>query len=183
MAKVTSKAAQEAEMMRISQIGDFKKRMGGTQELPSGFVVKVRNPGGLQAFMMNGTIPNSLMPIVKKALEGGKGMDPQEVIMKDGEIDPSLFAAMGDMMDGVALQCIVEPKIHPKPETEEDRRDDQLYVDELPLDDKQFLMQWVTGGTRDLETFRQQQQQNVDDVAKSQDAVRAAQRALGTDEG
>lgn len=183
MATPTRKDIKKAEELRISQIGDFKKRLGGTIELPSGFVVKVRNPGGLQAFMMNGTIPNSLMPIIKNALDAGKAPDPKDLMLKNGELDPSLFKAMGEMLDAVALQCIVNPTIHPVPASEDERSDEQLYVDELPFDDKQFLMQWMSGGTKDLETFRQQQQQGVDAVAASQNAVRAAQRNLGTDEG
>lgn len=179
----TRKAAKEAEQRRISQIGDFKARMGGIQELPSGLTVKVRNPGGLQAFMMNGTVPNSLMPLIKEALAKGKGMDVKEAIMPDGEIDPNMFNAMSDMLDSVTMQCVVSPKIHAVPENEEDRSDEELYVDEIPTEDKQFLLQWVTGGTRDLEEFRSRLELGVDDVAASQSAVRAAQSALGADIG
>lgn len=174
-------AAKKAEERRISQVGDFKARMGGIQELPSGLVVKVRNPGGLQAFMVGGQIPNTLMPMIKRALEGGQSLDPKEMLGEDGEVDPKLFAAMEEMLDSVALRCIVDPAIHPKPESEEARSDEELYVDEIPMEDKQFLMQWVSGGTRDLEKFRQQQQSGLESVAKVQVDVRAAQRAAGLD--
>ena len=197
----TRSTQKKAEELRISQIGDFKNRIGGTQELPSGFTVKVRNPGGLQAFLGSGTIPNSLMPLIQKALKAGKAPDAKDFLSKEGEVDPALLTDMFVMMDNIAVQCIVEPRIHPKltsadvekwnaenpdkqvRDPEDLRRADQLYVDELPIDDKQFLMQWVMGGTRDLETFRQQQLAGVDDVATKQDAVRAAQRALGTHSG
>lgn len=195
----TRKDIQKAEEARISQIGDFKNRIGGTQELPSGFTVKVRNPGGLQAFLAGGTIPNSLMPLIQKALKSGKAPDAKEFLSKDGEVDPALLTDMFEMMDNIAVQCIVEPRIHPKltqadvekwnaenpdkrvSDPEDLRRADTLYVDELPMDDKQFLMQWIMGGTRNLETFRQQQLEGVDDVAAKQNAVRAAQRAAGAD--
>src|SRR3954453_22167561 len=69
--------AKAAEERKISQIGDYKKRMGGIIELPSGFFVKVKNPGGLRAFMDSGSIPNSLMPIIQESLNRGKKPDPK----------------------------------------------------------------------------------------------------------
>lgn len=172
---------KKAEELRISQVGDFKKRIGGIIELPSGLVVRYRNPGGLQAFMANGTIPNSLMPLVKKALKEGKAPETEELFGKNNELDPKLLTEMMEMFDSIAVRCIVEPRIHPTPATEDERADDKLYADELPLDDKQFLMQLITGGTKDLETFRKQLDKNVADVAEKQSPVRAAQRAAGID--
>ena len=177
---VTSKDAKAAEAARISQIGDFKNRMGGTFELPSSLVVKARNPGGLQAFMASGVIPNSLMPIIKKALAAGKAPDPKEFI-KDGNIDPALMQAMMDLLDTVAVEVIVEPKVLPRPTDEADRLDTELYADEIPQDDKQFLLQWISGGTRDLEIFRKRSEQSLGTVAKVTGAVASAQSAAGLD--
>lgn len=169
-----AKAAAEAEALKISQVGDFKKRLGGTLELPSGFKVKVRNPGGLRAFLGNGLIPNSLMKIIQDGLDKGSGKNVPVNITKDGKIDPEMMSDMMQMMDNIAVTVVVEPRIHPtlteadllvwneeNPDDQRDfvedlRRDDRLYADELPDDDKMFLFQWVSGGTRDLETFRQQ---------------------------
>jgi len=150
----TSKQVKEAEMLRISSIGDFKKRMGGMMELPSGAVVRVKNPGGLQVFLQSGQIPNALMPIVQRSLKGGQGVDAEEVIKPDGSIDPEMVDAMEVMLNNVVLKTVIEPEVHPIPDDEADRDEELLYVDEFPMEDKQFLMQWVSGGTRDLETFR-----------------------------
>lgn len=178
----TRKAQKKAEELRISQIGDFKSRLGGITELPSGYVVRLRNPGGLRAFMTAGVMPNSLMVLIQDSLKKGKGMAPEE-LMPDGQIDPKMMEDIMNLMDAVAVQCIVEPKLYPrlteedvkkhnkahpteKVETPEDlRREDRIYADELPDDDKQFIFQWVSGGTRDLEQFRSQLDERMGAVA------------------
>ena len=59
------------------------------------------------------------------------------------------------------VQCSVEPKVHPAPEDEADRDDDLLYPDDIEDMDKMFVFQWVSGGTTDLETFRQRYSSNM----------------------
>lgn len=147
--------ATRAKELKISQVGDFKKRLGGVMELPSGLIMKLRNPGGLSVFLSNGTIPNSLMEIIQGHIDAGQGVEPKDIATPEG-MDPKLLAEMIETLDSITMTCAVEPVIHPKPESEEDRADDKLYVDEIPDDDKMFIFQWVTGGTSDLETFRKQ---------------------------
>ena len=173
--------ARRAEELKISQVGDFKKRIGGVMELPSGAVVKTRNPGGLRVFLNNGMIPNSLMAVVKKSLDSGKGVDPAELLTEDGDIDPAMLKDMSTLLDNVAVSCVVMPPIRPVPENEEDRSDDELYVDEFPDDDKMFLFQWVTGGTSDLEQFRRGQQQELAAVAAVAESRGASKQVAGTD--
>lgn len=177
---VSRKDVKQAEQLRISQVGDFKKRLGGVMELPSGLVVEARNPGGLQAFIGTGIIPNSLMSIINDAIKRGKTPDT-DAFMKDGEFDPDMMADLMQLIDGIAIKVVVQPSLEPKPDSEDQRLDTQLYVDELPFDDKMFLFQWVSGGTRDLEKFRQQFEQNLVSVAAKSSNVRAAQRAAGLD--
>lgn len=156
--------AKRAEELKISQVGDFKKRMGGIMELPSGSVVKLKNPGGMQAFLSADIIPNELMGIIQASLKKGTAPKPEQITQAMGldkiEEDPTLMLAKLDemtlMMDAIALKCIVEPPVLPVPENEADRDDDLLYIDEFPLEDKNFIFQWVSGGTRDLATFRQE---------------------------
>lgn len=177
-----AKAAREAEALKISQIGDFKKRLGGLLELPSGAVVKVRNPGGMRVFLDSGMIPNSLMKIIQDGLDKGKPAAPGDIV-KDGKIDPAMLTDMMTMMDNIAIKVIVEPPVMPAltemdliewntahPEesldtVEQLRSEDKLYVDEFPDEDKMFIFQWVSGGTKDLETFRQQHAAGVDAIS------------------
>lgn len=156
-----AKATKTAINRQISNIGDFKQRVGGIVELPSGFTVRVKNPGGLRVFLNAGTIPNSLMSIVQDAMDKGKKIT-EEDIMKDGQLDPQQLADMMALNDEVALRTIVEPQLFPVPENEADRKDDRLYVDELPDEDKLFLFQWVTGGARNLERFREEYKASMD---------------------
>lgn len=173
--------------------------MGGIQELPSGFTVKLRNPGGLMAFMDAKNIPNSLLAIIQRSLGQGKAPEADELMQKDGEIDPEMLEGMKQMLDVVSLRCIVQPKFAPSLTEEdlknhnaqypddqvedlEDLRDEEvLYIDDLPFDDKMFIFQWVSGGTRDLEEFRKGHDQSMVAVAEKSKSVRDAQRDAGLD--
>ncbi|MEG2887248.1 MAG: hypothetical protein RR853_08995 [Aurantimicrobium sp.] len=196
------KTASKAEALRVSQIGDFKERVGGLQQLPSGLVVKVRNPGGLTAFIANGTIPNSLLNIVQDTLSDD--LSKEEMVKKATDLknDMESIGDMMQLMDIIAQQVIVEPKCMPVPTEDDvtrhnllnpndqvsspaDLRDDEgtLYIDEIDGLDKQFLFQWVTGGTRDLEKFRKEHERNVAAVSAKPGSADSAQPALGADNG
>lgn len=163
----TSKAVKQAEELRISQIGDFKARLGGVMELPSGLVIRTFNPGGMNAFLGSDAIPNRLMPLIQQAIKKGDITEVQNEMSKVTEdLDMDTFNEMTDLLDKIALKVVVEPKLQPAPLDEEDREEDLLYVDELPLEDKSFIMQWVATGVKDLETFRQRQQQNLASLAE-----------------
>jgi len=194
-----SKTRKKAEELRISQTRDFKTRMGGIQELPSGLVVKLRNPGGLLAFMDTKNIPNALLAIIQRSVAKGQQPSPEELMSKDGSIDDDMLDGMKQMMNAIAIKCIVQPKFLPEPseedvaahneqypddrveDPEELREDELLYIDELPYDDKMFIFQWVSGGTRDLEEFRQRHDQSMVAVAEKSSSVRDAQLAAGLD--
>lgn len=201
MAAKSGNPAKRAEQLRISQIGDFKNRLGGIQELPSGLIVKVKNPGGLQAFIGMGIIPNSLMGIIQKSLQTGKAPKPEEVLNGKGGMDETMLAELMKMQSDITQRVVVEPKLHDVPteadveawneenpnapvsDPEELRRDDILYIDELPSDDKQFLFAWVSGGTRDLEEFRRQLAVNVAAVSAVADAQAGSVLGNGADAG
>lgn len=199
----TRKDAAKAEQMRISQIGDFKQRMGGTIELPSGFMIRWRNPGGLRAFLTNGSIPNSLMNIVESALKSGKGVDEgmTKDVMKQLQDNPDMLSDLMKMYDTVALKSFIEPKLYPVPDEamveawnaahpddpvddpEDLRYEDRLYVDEIPDDDKAYLFQIISGGVKDLETFRQEQQIDVDALVRVSGTVSDPVESDGVDAG
>lgn len=194
----TRKAIKKAEELRISQIGDFKGRLGGVIELPSGIVVRVANPGGIKAFLnADSGIPNSLMGIIQDQLNGaGKQLSAEELVVKNGEVDMEMIEDMMKLMDVIALKVIVDPVIWPNP-TEEDLVEwnaqnpnqqfnsldhyiqdhpSRVFVKELPDDDKTFLFQWISGGTRDLEKFRKELDERmapVSAVAKSGDSAKS----------
>lgn len=191
------KNASKAEALKVSQIGDFKERLGGLLELPSGLVVKWRNPGGIRAFLAGGQIPNALMPIVEEALAEKKGVEAVDMsaILKDTETLNEMMA----MYDNIAIMCMVEPKLHrlptwddvkennekfpeaPVEEPDDLIREDRLYVNELPDDDKAYFFYLLSGGVKDLERFREQQDINVGDVARVSGVAGHSVKPAGTD--
>jgi hypothetical protein len=195
----------KAEERRISAIGDIKQRTGGIIELPSGITVRWRNPGGLRAFMSQGKIPNALIGAVEQGLKGGKGASDKMAadVMKQMEDNPEMLGQLMEMYDSVAMKCLVEPKLWPVP-TEEDlkawnkdpknrddqlddvedlRYEDRLYVDELPDDDKAYLFSLLSGGVKDLETFRAERSISMDAVARVSGVVGHTVDNSGSDAG
>jgi len=191
------KNASKAEQLRVSQIGDFKSRVSGIQELPSGLVVKVRNPGGLTAFIANGSIPNSLLTIVKSTMDTNMSKDDMVSQARELTSDLDSIGEMMQLMNIIAAQVIVEPQVRLTP-TQEDvdrhnllspssqvstpeelRQDDVVYTDEIDDLDKQFLFQWITGGTRDLERFREQHERSLAAVSAEQGSESAALENAG----
>lgn len=162
----------------------WKKDAQGTPlEVPSGHTALVR-PVGMQVFLQRGMIPNSLMPIIREAMKSGKPQD-----MKMDDVTAEQIEDMMALFDAVTCYVVVEPKVTPTPmrpvdpqpegATEtvlepvpaEDRDPNVLYVDEVEFDDKQFIFQWVVGGTRDIEQFRREQGAAVEQLRPSPDVA------------
>jgi hypothetical protein len=143
-------------------------------EVPSGNTCLVR-PVGMQAFMSEGLIPNSLMGIIQASMEAGeKGEEVDEDKVVEGFIadirsDPSKLQDMIRMADACTVYCVLEPRVLPVPAADEERNPDLLYVDEVDLDDKLFLMNFAVGGTRDLEPFRERLSKGVESVSPSEE--------------
>lgn len=188
------KRAKDAEKM-AAEVADrdvtsaeewLAAREEGTKLLlPSGHVCLAVNPG-IQAFVAEGLIPNSLMPIVQASINDGKGMTKKDV----SEITENM-AVLEDtvlLADRVLSVCVKRPSIALPPYWTDDdaaagrcqkeqvgkinksaKTEGVLYADDVDLDDKFFILQWVVGGTRDLERFRSQQTALVGDVAAEQD--------------
>ena len=155
-------------MSTVTDAKSWKKKGGvGTfeVEVPSGNVCKARR-ATLSTFITQGLVPNSLMSIMTEAM--GKGQQTQEKsasdVMKEIAANPQMAADMFKLVDAVTVYCVIEPKVHAVPEGDGERSENELYVDEIDEADKMFLFQWATGGTSDLETFREQQGQQLESV-------------------
>lgn len=161
----------------VTDTATWKSQAQGVDlEVPSGNTCKVRRKP-MDSFLRRGLIPNSLLPIVRGAI-AGKDMD--ETDMKD--LTEDQIVEMLALYDIIVVDCVVAPKVYPVPHwkasdvedgkcsaedvgTEvppDDRNQDYLYVDEVDSDDKQFIYQFVVGGTRDLEQFRSEQSAAVE---------------------
>jgi hypothetical protein len=138
-------------------------------EVPSGNMARIRRKP-LQVFIKAGLIPNDLLPIVKNAMKKGKVEIKADEIMEDMNMVTSVL----DLIDIVVVECVAEPKVYPAPLQEKDRDDDKLYVDEVDWEDKQFVYKYALGAVADLETFRQQQEDDVEPVQSGKDVESAA---------
>lgn len=158
------RAEAQATLATASSIKDFKKRRQATPlTLPSGLVVEARRTS-LETIVRSGNVPNSLLPLVEKALNKGSSIDVEELV--GDEVDMDKVADMMNMVDELVVASVANPQVHSIPEDEDDRDDELLYVDEMDEEDKLFIFQWVIGGTSDLEQFRGELVTTLESVAK-----------------
>lgn len=149
-------------------------------DLPSGNTALVR-PVGAMAFLEAGLVPNSLVPYLQQVIEAaekGKELSPKDTLKALKE-DPDQIAGVIQMTDAVTCHCVVRPPVQPVPpwitevvDGEEVKRPgprapDLLYVDQVDIDDKLFIMQFALGGTRQLEPFRAELAANVASLSPS----------------
>lgn len=162
----------------------WKQRSEATDlKVPSGNVCLARM-ADMRSLMQSGQIPNPLMPIVSQALKSGKEPD-----LKKMATDPKKIQSVLELIDNVVISVVVEPKVLPLPREENpqdekydkdfERDEDDLYVDQVAFDDKIFVFQWAIGGTRDLERFRAEFAQSLDNLPISQDMVDTAKQLAG----
>jgi len=159
-------------MGNIASPQDFKKKSRTTLALPSGLIVRVKKMDSLKLLMSEGEIPNNLIKYVNLAIQDGV------VNEKDlaEELDLGDLQQIQQLMDRITIECWVEPRIYPVPDDEANRIDDQLYIDEVDLEDKMFVFQWVMGGDADVERFRQEHQATMDTMGSISKMASAAPR-------
>lgn len=171
-------------------------------EVPSGNTALVKRPG-MEVFLLEGLLPDALMPMVQDAISSGKGLPQKKV--DEMKSDMNALADMMDAMDRVTARIVVEPKVlwHKRPKVDgngepvtenykvgdtikerqvletipEDERIDQdgvFYTDDIDYEDKSFLFQYAVGGTADLERFRLESSEAVAPVSPEPDVEGSA---------
>lgn len=142
-------------------------------ELPSGNTCLVIRPG-VQGLIKYGILDSldSLTGLVQTEL-----IDPhdpkkmQAAVARMAERPEDLTTAM-DLVDKVIAYVVQQPSVlrpiqmtvdgkpsldadgNEVPLRDSERDPEALYVDDVDLEDKMFIFQFVVGGTRDIETFR-----------------------------
>lgn len=148
--------------------------------VPSGNVALVR-PVGMQAFLDQGLIPNSLREIAMEAIKGKKAPE-----INTEDLDTEQITNMMQLFDSVTVYCVLQPEVLPVPLwTEEDQAEglcgedqvgqpvpykqreevDALWVDDVIMEDKQFIFQFACGGTRSVEQFREEYARSLERVS------------------
>lgn len=125
-----------------------------------------------------------------KPKQTAEGLDPE--VMKKFLSGENAIADIFDSFDRITAMCVVEPTclyhkrrvVDPqtgvqnvddkgRPLMEEipqsDREEDVIYTDDVDVDDKTFIFNFVVGGTRDIETFRQESGLHVATVSRRED--------------
>lgn len=145
-------------------------------DLPSGELCQVKRPG-VQGLINAGVLESldTLTSIVNQETlpkaQNKKQADVSELLK-----DPDKYNKMMETVDKIVIHCVVQPKIHPGVVSEREILDPTLpfseddlgrdmtdeevadlgqvsikWIDEF---DKMFIMNFVVGGSRDLESFR-----------------------------
>ena len=130
--------------------------IGGMEDLrvPSGQLCLVRRPG-MEGLMKSGVLHNvdSLSQIVnEKHLKGAKGKG--EIDMASLMEDKEGLDEVMTVIDKVICHCVVKPEIHRPPNDVTLRQTGVIYADMVDLVDKMAIFNFVVGGTRDMESFR-----------------------------
>lgn len=131
-------------------------------------VCLVRRPGP-QGLVKMGLLDSldSLTGIVASKIlevERGNGVGssrPSPEGMKALAENKENLATALDVIDRIIVGVVIKPAVLPVPTTEEERDEDALYVDEVDLEDKVFIMDYAVGGAGDWASFRERAAANV----------------------
>lgn len=203
MAASKAKAEElQSNQAKRTTAKEWKQRsIGDNLELPSGVVVQVKRLGP-QAILTEGFVPDSLAPIINEAIRNGRGLPPEK--QAEMESDPKKIVEMLTMMDRVLVKAVSDPvvshlpaceskktgekcgadaldDIHQDSKTEGwhvyiegERDEDVVYVDDVDFQDKTFIFQYVMGGSKDLERFREEQARDVAAVSNGKNLEHAS---------
>lgn len=128
--------------------------------LPSSETCLVIRPG-VQGLIKAGILDNldTLTGLVQTELIDSK--DPrikQQAVNALASRPGDLLKAMS-LVDRVVCHVVKAPEVEMPPESDSERDPETLYADDVDLDDKMFIFQFVVGGTRDIEQFRKQSEE------------------------
>lgn len=184
---VSIKEAARRKKQQASSPAAFKKKTSVPVELPCGEWAVLKRPG-MDKFLSAGFMPDALSAVVRREIEHSNGSKPTTSESLTEGMDMDDVSDMMAAMDRVCAYVFVEPtcRWHMRPvmvdglstldekgrevleEIPEDERDpDQLYTDELELEDKQFVFNVAVGGSPDLTRFRAATASAVDAVPAS----------------
>jgi hypothetical protein len=183
-----------AKPVSVSSASSFKKKLVAQPvTLPSGEVARIRRIE-LTTLLAEGLLGDEISVIAQKAIDSGKGVSPAQ--QKEMTEDPSKVGAMLDAFDRIVCRTWVEPTViyyravwnedagtwvMPDPNTqtpvvpETERDEEQLFSDELSMDDKIFTFNYISGGSPDLAEFRKQFGESLAHLSDGQGVVMPAE--------
>jgi hypothetical protein len=139
---------------------------------------------GVQGLIKMGILDSmdSLTNLVSDKILEITGETSPEQMKKIAEASPELRKVL-DLIDKITLSSVVQPPVRPAPTEQAPdperpadagvpwdwRNPTALYVDDVDLEDKMFIMNFVVGGSGDLSAFRQGTQPDVGRVENVED--------------
>lgn len=146
-------------------------------EVPSGALCRVKRPGPMGLIKL-GLLDSldSLTALVKTEhfdrVDNAARAKPTMDDIKEFAGNAESVKAGFDMVDKIVIGCVVAPEISPlprHPETGEVLPESQwdpekTYINSVELHDKLYILQFVVGGTPDLESFRKERNQFMGDL-------------------
>lgn len=132
--------------------------VGGAEDLevPSGQLCLVRRPG-VEGLMREGILNDldSLTGIVEekhiKRVSGKPQVNVSSLMNDQENLDNMLH-----VVDRVICHVVLKPEIQMTPNDPTRRVNGVIYADMIDMIDKMFIFQYVVGGTRGIESFRDQ---------------------------
>ncbi len=140
-------------------------------QLPSGNVAELRKPDVLALVMRNGGIPDVLTAQVMGGLVDENAKPP--------EFGAKELGQLLEMLNVVTRACFVNPRIVDKAEAE--LADDELRIEHVSMEDKQFVFAWAIGGGDGsaVQNFLAQQAQRLDALSHGAGVGDATGGAVG----
>ncbi len=132
---------KQSQQARRENLAAWRSQRLVEQTLPSGMTVWLKDVS-MMDLVLTGKLPDGIMDFVENTNTEGKNEVDLKEIAKAGP-------GMGEMMDMLAMLCIVEPPIAERGD------DDHLGLNELSGDDKMFIMNWANREVKDLRPFRE----------------------------
>lgn len=141
---------------------------------PSGALCQIRKPGmeslvtmGLldNVDVLTSVVANVTVPKARTGKAKSATLDVESVMK-----DPAKMNGMLDMIDKIVIEVVVKPEIHakptPDPETKRvERKPGVVYVDQIPLQDRSFIMAMATREVSSLEEFLSKSEEAVGDLS------------------
>lgn len=129
-----------------------EKRAEGVEiTLPSGHVARIR-PVSMRAFLNLPTIPDTLTPIVRKAVFGDSA----------DKLNPEDNEKLHDVLDHLCRYAFVSPRIVDDPQA-----DDEIGIEDLDTTDKWAVYAMLDKAAHEMRSFRFEQARAVESVPES----------------
>jgi len=152
-------ARRKTKKVTSAKVWRTPRNQGEVIELPSGKVARIRSVA-LDSLIAQGEIPDLLSPLASQTLW-------REMTFEDIAEDGKLAKGYIELINAVLPAAFLEPKIV-APEDLDEESDDEITLADLAWVDKTHVFQLVLLPTEALESFRKEQERDVESLSDSE---------------